>query len=158
MANPDSIAKIALKNIEMIEKMKETGKIEKELADVLLKNTSANQPVYNSIGLVVEDVRKISQKVDSVESKVVSLESAISNLKQSVDGVLQQNKENQVKIQELDAVRIEDLQKETIRIAKKEMFSEVFGNVSTVLQSLLLITTTAAVLGGIWKYLVQSAL
>jgi len=158
MTKEDSVAQIALKNIEIIEKMKETGEIEKELADVLLKNTSANQSVYNSIGLVVEDVRKISQKVDSVESKVVSLESAISNLKQSVDGVLQQNKENQVKIQELDAVRIEDLQKETIRIAKKEMFSEVFGNVSTVLQSLLLITTTAAVLGGIWKYLVQSAL
>jgi len=158
MTRNESISNIALENMAIIEKMKEEGEIEKELAEVLLKNTIANQSVYNSIGNVVKDVRKLSEKVDSVEEKVVSLESVISELKASVDGVLQQNKDSQAKIETLDKIRVDEIQREMIRVAKKEMFSEFISDTSTFLRFFVLISASIGLVGGIWKYLVQSAL
>jgi len=153
-----SVKQIAIQNIDIIEELKKEGKLSKELADVLLKNTSANKLVYNSIELVVEDVRNISQKVDSVEAKVVSLETSISDLKQSVDGSLKQNRESQEKISELLIIREADAKKELIADAKKEMFSQISTVSRNASQFILLIATTFGVLWAIWKYLVQSAL
>jgi len=153
-----SVEHLTLRNIKNVEEMESEGRVEKEVAGVLVHSLETTNSLSNSIKIVVETVNKLSKKVDSLESSLGVVSSDVLGLKESVDLSLQQHKDSQEKIEALDKVRIDGEQQETIRLAKKEMFSELFANIRTVLHFLLLIAGTSGIIWAIWKYLVQSAI